>query len=47
MINWAASSEMLVMLAVLGFLLWEWVKIRRILKHDREKLKERRDDNGP
>jgi uncharacterized membrane protein YcjF (UPF0283 family) len=38
MMNWAASSEMLVMLAVLAFLIWEWVKIRRILKRDRAKL---------
>lgn len=35
MIHWAASSEMLVMFAVLAFLIWEWVKIRRILKRDR------------
>jgi len=38
MINWAASSEMLVMLAVLAFLVWELISIRRTLRRDREKL---------
>ncbi len=38
MINWAASSEMLVMFVVLAFLIWELISIRRTLRRDREKL---------
>lgn len=36
--KWAASSEMLVMLAVLAFLVWELVSVRRTLRRDRAKL---------
>jgi hypothetical protein len=44
MMDWAASSEMIVMLVVLGFLLVELVSIRRTIKRDRARLEaERRD----
>ena len=40
MLSWAASSEMIVMLAVLAFLVWELISVRRTLKRDRAKQKE-------
>ncbi len=37
MLHWAASSEMLVSLTVLGFLVWELISIRRTIRRDKEK----------
>ena len=42
MMNWAASSEMIVMLVVLAFLVAELISIRRTLKRDRAKAEEAR-----
>lgn len=39
MMNWAASSEMIVMLAVLAFLVWELVSIRRTIRRDRDRAR--------
>ncbi len=47
MIDWAASSEMIVMLVVLGFLLVELVSIRRTIKRDRAKLEAEKRDVMP
>lgn len=38
--GWAASSEMIVMLVVLAFLVFELIQIRRTLKRDRAKAKD-------
>lgn len=43
MLNWAASSEMIIMLAVLAFLVWELVSVRRTLRRDRAKQKKKQE----
>jgi hypothetical protein len=40
--SWASSSELLVMLVVLGFLVREWFSIRRTIRKDREKAERER-----
>jgi len=35
--SWASSSELLVMVIILGFLVREWFSIRRTIRQDREK----------
>ncbi len=35
--SWASSSELLVMLVILAFLVREWFSIRRTIRRDREK----------
>lgn len=47
MIDWVASSEMMVMLVVLGFLLVELVSIRRTIKRDRARLEAEKRDLKP
>jgi hypothetical protein len=37
MMDWAASSEMIVMLVVLGFLVAELISIKRTIRRDKEK----------
>ncbi len=37
MLSWAASSELLVMLMVLGFLVVELVRTKREIRKDKEK----------
>lgn len=46
MLNWAASSEMIMMLAVLAFLIWELISIRRTIRRDREKAAQREADDA-
>jgi hypothetical protein len=38
--DWASSSELLVMLVVLGFLIAELISIRRTIARDRRKARE-------
>lgn len=42
MMGWAASSELIVMVVVLAFLVAELINIRRTLKRDRAKAEDQR-----
>jgi hypothetical protein len=44
MMDWAASSEMIVMLVVLGFLVAELVSIKRTIRRDKEKAAKERQE---
>jgi hypothetical protein len=41
--DWASSSELLVMLVFLGFLVVELISIRRTVARDRKKAREQAD----